>query len=105
MTCDPTGLCSPWNKTQFGPAGQWDACLEYMSTLCPRGEGFECMDCADKHHDDIAKVCGNWTDKDSIYEGFDVHFYCGVGWPESLTYFSPMTEYCVAHYKPPQPPD
>ena len=47
----------------------------------------------------IADVCGNWSDEDSIKKGFDVHFYCGVGWPESLTYFSPITEYCVAHHK------
>eukprot|EP00750_Incisomonas_marina_P002935 INCI12778.4.p1 GENE.INCI12778.4~~INCI12778.4.p1 ORF type:complete len:252 (+),score=12.88 INCI12778.4:53-808(+) len=52
----------------------------------------------------IADVCGNWSDEDSIKKGFDVHFYCGVGWPESLTYFSPITEYCVAHHKAPEPP-
>jgi hypothetical protein len=56
MTCDPTGLCSPWNKTEFGPQGQWDACQAYMQTLCPRGEGFECLACADTYHDDIAKA-------------------------------------------------
>eukprot|EP00039_Didymoeca_costata_P020272 m.340697 g.340697 ORF g.340697 m.340697 type:complete len:581 (-) comp19466_c0_seq1:108-1850(-) len=104
MTCSPEGNCQPWNKTEFMKSDEdWDTCEAYLEKLCPmRGTGFNgCMQCVDKSKEDVMKICGNYTDQDKEHPGFPVHYYCGIGWPENLMYFSAITEYCVEHLPAP----
>jgi len=59
------------------------------------------MMCAEGHRDELTAACGNWTSADSM-EGagsFAIHWWCGVGWPETATKQGPVTEYCV-EYQP-----
>eukprot|EP00040_Diaphanoeca_grandis_P028158 m.161768 g.161768 ORF g.161768 m.161768 type:complete len:478 (+) comp31253_c3_seq1:3430-4863(+) len=106
MTCSATGNCQPWNKTQFTKTDEeWDQCQTTLATLCPseRGHGFNgCVQCVDGHHDNVVAACGNYTDADMMHPGFPVHYYCGIGWPENLMYFSAITEYCVEHLPSPK---
>ncbi|CAK0793037.1 unnamed protein product [Prorocentrum cordatum] len=101
MTCDPTGDCNPWDAREQSP--RWDACHSAIQALCPasRGAAFNCMMCAEGHRDELTAACGNWTSADSM-EGagsFAIHWWCGVGWPETATKQGPVTEYCV-EYQP-----
>lgn len=106
MTCSDTGNCQPWNKTQFVKTDEdWDECESLLAELCPevRGTGFNgCVECVDSHRDRVVATCGNYTDADMEHPGFPIHYYCGVGWPENLMYFSAITEYCVEHLPSPQ---
>lgn len=107
MTCSPEGNCQPWNKTQFTKTdAEWDSCEVALANICPghRGTGFNgCVECIDAHHDAVVAACGNYTDADKEHPGYPVHYYCGVGWPENLMYFSAITEYCVEHLQPEAP--
>jgi hypothetical protein len=107
MTCSPEGNCQPWNKTQFTPTdAAWDQCHTQLQSLCgdTRGTGFNgCVECVDGHRDAVvAGPCGNYTDADKEHPGFPVHYFCGIGWPENLMYFSAITEYCVEHQPAPK---
>jgi len=105
MTCSPEGNCQPWNKTQFTKTdSDWDDCESMLAHICPsqRGIGFNgCVQCIDEHHDEVVAACGNYTDEDKEHPGYPVHYYCGIGWPENLMYFSAITEYCVEHLPAP----
>merc|ERR1719487_2823861 len=74
-----------------------------MNRLCPGGRGaaFNCMECADANREQLTMACGNWSDDDTLAgEGsFAVHWWCGVGWPESAPSQGPITEHCV-EYEP-----
>jgi hypothetical protein len=85
MTCDPEGDCSPWDALDRSPT--WDACHAEFQVVCPtsRGAGFNCMECAEANRAALTAACGNWSTQDTM-EGagsFAVHWWCGVGWPES----------------------
>ncbi|EGD75730.1 hypothetical protein PTSG_07846 [Salpingoeca rosetta] len=92
---------TPLNTSTFWPnstAHDWDMCQSTLSRVCGhvRGRAFDCMACATNYHDDIARVCGgNFTSRDDPFEGFAVHFFCGIGWPESLVMNSTIAQYCV----------
>jgi hypothetical protein len=96
------------NESLVYPSGSgftMDGCLATMQAVCPsdRGNSFACMKCADDHRADVADKCGNFTDKDTSHIiGWPVHFYCGIGWPESTFQRSPVNEYCVEHTPAPQ---
>ena len=45
----------------------------------------------------VTPVCGNFTANDDPEQGFVVHYYCGIGWPESVVMNSSMARYCVEH--------
>lgn len=93
------------NESEYatGPGGL-DGCGAGMEKLCPgmRGDSFACMKCADAHRPAVEKACGKWSDEDDASAGFAVHWFCGVGWPESSFQRSPITEYCVEHLPAPQ---
>ena len=57
------------------------------------------MRCADQHRAALEAACGPFSDDDTMQgEGsFGVHWYCGVGWPESVAEQGPITEYCVEY--------
>jgi len=59
------------------------------------------MECADANRESLVAACGNWSDADTFDgEGsFAVHWWCGVGWPESAPVQGPITEYCI-EYEP-----
>jgi len=101
MTCADGHNCSPWDAKKQSP--KWDSCHAAMQTLCPgsRGAAFNCMECADAHKEQLTAACGTWSDQDTLQgEGsFAVHWWCGVGWPESAPVQGPITEYCV-EYEP-----
>jgi len=105
MTCDPMGNCAPWSLSDL--TNRWGACQRALSSTCAneRGAAFQCMRCADKHRDAITAACGEWSDADTLTgEGsFGVHWYCAVGWPESVAEEGPITEYCVERYEVPKP--
>lgn len=84
---------------------EWDECEAALAETCPgvRGTGFNgCVECVDAHHAQVVAACGNYTDADKEHPGYPVHYYCGVGWPENLMYFSAITEYCVEHLPAPK---
>ena len=99
MTCDPSGDCSPWSTSDL--TDRWGSCQAALGTddICAeeRGNGFDCMACMEEHADAVTDACGEWTMEDSLSgEGsFGVHWYCGVGWPESTAAQGPITEYCI----------
>lgn len=101
MTCADKHNCSPWDAQVQSP--KWDSCHVAMDVLCPgsRGAAFNCMECADAHRDQLTAACGVWSDDDTLEgEGsFAVHWWCGVGWPESAPAQGPITEYTV-EYQP-----
>lgn len=81
----------------------WDQCEAALPKILPgmHGEGLPCLEYAAKHkRDEITAACGNFSTKDD-FVGWDVHWYCGTGWPESVVMSSPMTEYCVHHLPAP----
>ena len=103
MTCDPMGNCAPWSTSDL--TGRWDECLaELATTRCTRGGAFSCMACADAHRAQIEAACGPFSDQDTLDgEGsFAVHWFCGVGWPESVAEDGPITEYCVEYLPLPE---
>ena len=102
MTCDPSGDCAPWSVADL--TDRWASCQAALASeaVCGaepvgRGAGFACMDCMEAHRSAVTEACGEWTSEDSLSgEGsFAVHWYCGVGWPESTAEEGPITEYCV----------
>ena len=99
MTCDPMGNCAPWDTSDL--TKRWDGCQAALQAACPtqRGGAFGCMKCADQHRTALEAACGPWSDEDTMDgEGsFGVHWYCGVGWPESVAEQGPITEYCVEY--------
>eukprot|EP00931_Biecheleriopsis_adriatica_P017522 TRINITY_DN12546_c0_g1_i2.p1 TRINITY_DN12546_c0_g1~~TRINITY_DN12546_c0_g1_i2.p1 ORF type:complete len:400 (-),score=43.34 TRINITY_DN12546_c0_g1_i2:190-1389(-) len=101
MTCDPSGSCAPFDAKVQSP--RWDACHAAMMQWCPgsRGAAFNCLKCAETNREVLLAACGNWTDQDTLEgEGsFAIHWWCGVGWPESAPQQGPITEYCV-EYQP-----
>lgn len=101
MTCSPEGMCSPWSTADH--TQRWDACQRALEFLCPDGRGaaFTCLDCAERHRTAVEAACGSFTPQDSLAgEGsFGVHWFCGVGWPESTAEQGPITEYCI-EYEP-----
>ena len=101
MTCSPDGLCAPWSTAEH--TSRWDSCQAALFKLCPgqRGAAFACIDCAERHRDEVEAACGPWSKEDTLDgEGsFSVHWHCGVGWPESTAEQGPITEYCV-EYEP-----
>lgn len=101
MTCDVQGDCGPWDAKKQSP--YWDECHEAIQRLCPnsRGAAFNCMECADANREQLTSICGNWTDQDKMAGdgSFAIHWWCGVGWPESAAIQGPITEYCV-EYQP-----
>eukprot|EP00854_Cymbomonas_tetramitiformis_P011725 gene11725-13846_t len=72
-----------------------------MERLCPgsRGTGFNCMKCVDANRAQFTEACGEFSDSDQLAgEGsFAVHWWCGIGWPESAAVQGPITEYCVEY--------
>jgi len=106
MTCDPMGNCAPWALTDL--TSRWDGCQKALNTLCPteRGGAFGCMACADKHRAALEVACGPWSDDDTLKgEGsFGVHWFCGVGWPESVAQEGPISEYCIEYLPVEAPP-
>ena len=104
MTCDPTGLCTPWSVDDMTP--RWDSCQEALASICPdqRGGSFACLDCMTAATEAVTEACGEWYAQDTLNgEGsYPVHWYCGVGWPESTPAQGPITEYCVEYL--PLPP-
>eukprot|EP00755_Sulcionema_specki_P035359 Sspe_Gene.21737::Locus_8176_Transcript_1_1_Confidence_1.000_Length_1423::g.21737::m.21737 len=96
MTCTPGGMCTPMNTSSY--AKNWTQCQEAMQSICGglQGTAFKCMDCAKANNASVTKACGKWEYADTLV-GFAVHWYCGVGWPESVLMDSPITEYCVEH--------
>ena len=99
MTCDPMGNCAPWSTAEL--TSRWASCQHALESLCPgdRGAAFGCMSCADTHRAAVEAACGAWSDDDTMAgEGsFGVHWYCGVGWPESVAEEGPITEYCIEY--------
>lgn len=91
-----------WSNWPGSTAQDWDRCQAYLEDVCGdvKGTGLSCMKCPDAHRDDVVKVCGNFTDNDNEHEGFSVHFFCGIGWPESVILNSSITEYCVENVAP-----
>ena len=53
----------------------------------------------------LTAACGNFSDQDTLAGdgSFAVHWWCGVGWPESAAAEGPITEYCV-EYQPIEAP-
>ena len=105
MTCDPSGNCAPWSLTDL--THRWPTCQSTLAAVCPhsRGAAFQCMRCADTHRQQLEQACGPWSDDDTLKgEGsFGVHWYCGIGWPESVAEEGPITEYCVERLPVPPP--
>ena len=104
MTCGPDGNnCTPWSVAEL--THRWDACQRALADLCPtqRGGAFACMRCAEANRAVVEEACGPWTSEDSLAgEGsFGVHWYCGVGWPESTAAEGPVSEYCVEYLPAP----
>ena len=62
------------------------------------------MHCMDTHREAVVKSCGNYTDANDYHGvgGWAVHYFCGIGWPESTFQQSPVSEYCVEHQMAPQ---
>ena len=102
-------------------------CIDKLSTLCAeeRGNGFECMRCADRYRAQLLDTCGNFVRRRCFLSRFDhanqkriatqsdaddiqdsgrwgEHWFCGTGWPGSTFQRSPFTEYCVEHAMAPQ---
>lgn len=99
MTCSPDGTCSPWSVNDT--TTRWNSCQEALQQLCPdsRGASFDCLNCMDLNKDAVTDACGDWSMQDTTQgEGsYSVHWYCGVGWPESTPAEGPITEYCVEY--------
>ena len=99
QTCSTDGTCTPFDATVQSP--NFFECHDALQKMCPgeRGKSFDCMKCANENHDALSKICGNFTNHDSLQPSgnFAVHFWCGIGWPESAAIQGPITEYCVEH--------
>ena len=106
MTCSPDGSCAPWSTTDH--TKRWAACQQTLEHVCSssRGAAFSCMQCAEKHRVALEHACGLWSAQDTLVgEGsFSIHWYCGVGWPESTAAEGPVTEYCVEFEQSPPLP-
>jgi hypothetical protein len=80
---------------------KWQSCQASLQALCPNGRGasFNCLDCMNSNRDAVTAACGDWSMQDTTEgEGsYSVHWYCGVGWPESTAEEGPITEYCVEY--------
>ena len=53
-----------------------------------------CIACAERSRAALTAACGNFSTADE-FRGFAVHWWCGIGWPESFMALSPIAEYCV----------
>jgi hypothetical protein len=89
-----------------GKDHDFNDCQAALLEICPHSKGasFDCMHCMDANRDAVVQKCGNYTDQNSVhvYGGWAVHYYCGIGWPESTFQQSPLSEYCVEHLPAPQ---
>jgi hypothetical protein len=88
---------NPINTSSISP--HWDGCQAALPSILPgmHGAGLSCLHYADQHkRPEVTAACGNFSTKDDSV-GWDVHWYCGTGWPESVVMSSPITEYCVEH--------
>ena len=97
QTCSPGGTCTPFDAEVQSP--KFEQCQDTLHRVCPtqRGGAFTCMKCADQHRQEVISACGNYSDSDSLAGSgsFAVHFYCGVGWPESAPVQGTIQEFCV----------
>ena len=84
-------------------AEDWYNCQDFLEEKCGqyRGTGLKCMACPEAHREEVVKHCGNFTGADDQHQGFSVHFFCGIGWPESIILNSSVAEYCVESAPPP----
>jgi hypothetical protein len=84
-----------------GADHEFNKCQSALAEICPgeKGGSFQCMACMDKHRAAVVKSCGNYTDANDYHGigGWAIHYFCGIGWPESTFQQSPITEYCVEH--------
>eukprot|EP00055_Hartaetosiga_balthica_P008681 m.33085 g.33085 ORF g.33085 m.33085 type:complete len:628 (+) comp6430_c0_seq2:130-2013(+) len=90
----PVTTSSVWPNST---AEMWNHCQETMMEKCGsyRGQAFDCLTCAYIHSNEIIPVCGNFSFHDNPNEGFNIHFFCGTGWPESVIMNSTIAQYCV----------
>ena len=105
QTCSGSGTCTPFDAVVQSP--KFFQCHDVLASLCPeqRGGAFQCMACADRHREQIVNACGNYSDADSLAEkgSFAVHWWCGVGWPESAPVQGTIQEFCVEMLPVPVP--
>jgi hypothetical protein len=85
----------------------WGRCARQLPGILgpeQHGAGLSCLRFADKQkRAEVTAACGNFSTADNNV-GWDVHWYCGTGWPESVVMSSPITEYCVEHLPAPEVP-
>jgi hypothetical protein len=97
QTCSGSGTCTPFDAVKQSP--KFYECHNALAQLCPgqRGSAFQCMACADRHRASVVAACGNYSDADSLAlkGSFAVHWWCGVGWPESAPVQGTIQEFCV----------
>jgi hypothetical protein len=94
----------PWDANDprivaANPGVDWSQCLVALAkSPCAklRGEAIigGCIACAEAQRAELTAACGNFSTADE-FRGFAVHWYCGIGWPESFMNLSPIAEYCV----------
>jgi hypothetical protein len=109
-TCFPPLLWktsdNPINTTDISP--HWDGCQAALPAILGEerhGTGLACLDYAHSaaKYEQVAAVCGDFSAGDDS-KGWDVHWWCGTGWPESVVMSSPITQYCVEHAPAPAAP-
>ena len=96
---------NPINTTSVSP--RWDSCQAALAGILGgerQGTGLACLNYAkNEKYAEVASVCGDFSAADDSV-GWDVHWWCGTGWPESVVMSSPITEYCVEHSAAPTMP-
>ena len=70
--------------------------MQQQASRTPRQAPLSALTLSAQSPAQVEKVCGNFSFHDSADQGFNVHFFCGIGWPESVIANSTIAEYCVA---------